>query len=279
MIASSGRMTINGANAQGSATLLEGAVVETAAAQGRIQIGTTRLQLSPRAKAKVSASRVVLERGYADVLVPGSISIQARSLLVKPDTAQTKGRVALHGDKLVQVAATGGSWRVFNRGGVLVSRLEPGDTLDFEPVDLTDAPPSTAVGCVLKKDGKFIIFDQATRLVIELRGTGFEKEWGNRVQADGTARAAGQPGGSAQALFVTTLTRLETGGCQEVANAIQAQVPQQQAATPPRSGSAEVSRPSVGGGMSAGTKVAIAVAAVGGGAGGAVLATQKSRSN
>jgi len=288
MATSEASLKLNGAIVEGTATLTDGSVLETTEAPSRIQLNNgARLQLSANSRIRLNPNRLIVEQGYTDVVSPGPLTIEARSLQVKPESSQARGRVALHGANLVQVAAAQGSFRVFNASGVLVSNLLAGDAFDFEPQDQGPAPPSSALGCLLKKDNKWIIYDQATRLIVELQGSsGFEKEWGNRVQANGTARSAGQPGAATtQILYVTSLTRTSTGGCAEVATAIGVQAPGQAvapAATPAPGVAIKVPPPvpTAGGGMSAGTKVAIAAAVVGGGGGAAFALTQKkNRSN
>ena len=298
---SPGGFKLNNAPVSGSATLFDGSIIETTDAPSRLGLASgSTFQLSPNSRARLNSASLVLERGLADIL-PGKPSmVRARSLLITPVTPDSRGRISLTGANLVQVTAAAGAFRIYNASGVLISRLEPGDAFEFEPQDQGPAPPSSAIGCVLKKDNKFVIYDQSTRLTVELQGAGIEKEWGNRVQANGTARSTGQPGtATTQVLFITSLTRLEAGGCAEVASAINAQLPNQpttaasktaatktaatSAPKPTAPASAATSTPkptspaSVAktappatktGGMSAGTKVAI-IAVVGGGAAGA----------
>jgi len=287
MATSESALKLNGSTVEGTATLTDGSILETTQAPSRIQLNNgARLQLSANSRVRLSPNRLILEQGFTDLVSPGSLTIEARSLQVKPDSDKARGRIALHGANLVQVAAAQGSFRVFNASGILVSNLLPGDAFEFEPQDQGAAPPSSALGCLLKKDNKWIIYDQATRLIVELQGgAGFEKEWGNRVQANGTARASGQPGaGTTQILYVTSLTRTATGGCSEIATAIGAQSTGQvvaPAATPAPGVAIRVPppAPTSGGGMSAGTKVAIIGGVVAGGGAAGYLATQKSRSN
>ncbi|MBK5290706.1 MAG: hypothetical protein JJE04_03295 [Acidobacteriia bacterium] len=277
---SPGGFKLNNAAVTGSATLFDGSIIETVDSPSRLGLASgASFQLSPNSRARLHHSRLVLERGFADVLPGKASTIEARSLLITPASSDSRGRIALRGANLVRVAAASGAFRVYNASGVLISRLEPGDALEFEPQDQGPAPPSSAFGCVLKKDNKFVIFDQSTRLTVELQGAGIEKEWGNRVQANGTARSTGQPGtATTQVLFVTSLTRLETGGCSEVASALNAQLPNQPApstanpATPTSVSTAPPATKSTG--MSAGTKVAIVAAVAGGGGAAAYLATQ-----
>ena len=144
--------------------------------------------------------------------------------------------------------------------------------LQFEPQVAGAAAPSSFLGCLLRKEGKFILYDQTTRIVVELRGTGFEREWGNRVQVNGTTDTTATSDVGAQVVDVTSITRFAEGGCSPVAKVISAELPagaSQQPSTVPAKPAPQ------GGGMSAGTTVAV-VTALGAGAGvGAYFATKK----
>lgn len=263
-----GDFLLNEARVSGNATLTDGAVIQTVGAPSVLRLNRgARVDLSGGARARVFADRLVLEAGYSDIRGAAQYAIEAASLRIAPVSADTAGRVVRQGEKIVQVGVAQGSVRVFNSGGVLVANVFPDSPLEFEPQVVSAAPPSSFAGCLLRKQDKWILYDQTTRIVVELRGTGFDKEWGNRVQVIGTTDTSAQSEVGAQVVDVTSLTRLAQGGCEGVANLIGAALPK----TPLPAGPA----PAAGGGMSAGTKVAI-VAVVGGGAGaGAYFATRK----
>src|SRR5262249_11170660 len=98
-------------------------------------------------------------------------------------------------------------------------------------------------------------------------GAGFEKEWGNRVEVTGTARAGST---SMQVIQVGNLKRTGEGGCLTVASQTGSQLPGDQPATTQPSVSSPSKAPvpkASGGGMSAGTKIAIVAVVIGAGAG------------
>jgi hypothetical protein len=284
-IAAEGEFRLNNSTIRGNATLINtsaGAVVEALEVPSRLHLnGGGRIQLAPGSRALVWPDRLVIEKGGADFTVPRRFSVEARSLRISPEASSAKASVALRSERTVQLAALDGRLRVHTAAGILVSNVAAGTALALTPQIAGQAAPSSLAGCVLKKDDKWILYDTVARIVVELRGTGFEKEWGNRVQANGTARAAAQRAGSAvQVLDVTSVTLIEAGGCVEVARTIGARLPlgaQQAAASAPKPATAP--RPTEGEGMSAGTKIAILAGAGGGAAAGLVLTRQSSRSN
>jgi hypothetical protein len=135
----------------------------------------------------------------------------------------------------------------------------------------------TRTGCLLYKDGRFLLQDQNTQEVLEIRGDALAGQVGNRVTVSGTASAL-RPALTAASGIVnaSTVTLQETGGCLSVAAALDAQteVTNAAAAPPPNqpaAAPAKVPAPAPKGGMSTGAKVAI-IAVIGGGGAGAAIA-------
>jgi hypothetical protein len=288
-ITSEGEFRLNHSTIRGNATLVnlpDGAVVESLNVPSRLRLtGGGRIELAPGARARVWADRLVLEKGDTGFTIPPRYSIEARTLRFSPQENSAEARLALRSDKTVQVAALNGRLRVQTASGILVSNVHAGMSVAFTPQFTGQAVPSSVIGCLLKKDEKWIVYDPAAQITVELVGSGFEKDWGNVVQANGTARASAQGRSNVQVLDVTSVTQIESQSCAEVATKINAQLPpgtQPTTAAAPKPAPGTVPRPPVGvegGGMSAGTKVAI-IGGVGAGAGvGAVLATRSSRSN
>ncbi|MCP5115006.1 MAG: hypothetical protein GY953_29605, partial [bacterium] len=125
--------------------------------------------------------------------------------------------------------------------------------------------------------GIWVIYDQTTRMVVELRGDEgqFEPEWGNRVQVIGTTATSAESEVGAQIVDVSTLARVGAGGCSTVAAAIAGELPASAAPGPAAGAPRPTPTPSSGSGMSAGTKIAIVAAIGGGGAAAAVVLTKK----
>jgi hypothetical protein len=142
----------------------------------------------------------------------------------------------------------------------------------------------TRTGCLLSKDGRFLLQDQNTQEVLEIRGNDLAAQVGNRVTINGTASALRPALAIASGMLnATTVTLRETGGCLSVAAALDAQTeptnaaagatPSQPAAAPAK---APVSAPKTG--MSTGAKVAI-IAVIGGGGAGAAIALAGKKSS
>jgi hypothetical protein len=131
-------------------------------------------------------------------------------------------------------------------------------------------------GCMVYKDGRFLLQDQTTQEVIELSGPDLAANVGNRVEARGAASSA-RPGvaPATSVMNVASIAPQSQGGCLSVAAALNARtdVP---AGAPPAAGGAKPAAsgsptaPAAHKGLSTGAKVGIAAAVAGGGAGAAL---------
>ncbi len=252
-----------------NATLFDGSLLETGEALSRIRLDNgASVVLAAGAKARVRRDHLELEAGGGEVI--GRYPVYARRLRIEPESDDAKLRIVLAGDDAVQVAALTGSLRVFNAGGVHIANMPAGTALQFEAQVGELAPPSNFVGCVLKKEGVFVLYDRTTRLLVELRGNfDFAAHWGDQVQIAGTTDTAAESKVASQVVDVSTLTPFAKGGCAPVAAAVGAEAPPGAAAP-----KAPAPQPKPSGGMSAGTKVVIIGAIAGGGAAAAIIATQ-----
>ena len=284
IVTANGDFQLNNATVNGNATVFDGAIIETRATASLLRLNDgQRIELSAKTRAKVHRDRLVLESGMSDLSSPGKYQVEAGVFRIAPATPDSGARVARPSENVVQVAALNGSVKVYNAKGLLLANVFPDSALSLEAQQTGAAPPSSFLGCLLKKQGKFVLYDQTTRIVVELRGGGFEAEWGNRVQVIGTTDTMAQSTVAAQVVDVTSVTRFAEGGCSPVATAIGAELPSgapteapaaRPAATQP---AAKIPAPK-GGGMSAGAKVAIVMLAGGGGAAAAILATKSKES-
>jgi hypothetical protein len=133
----------------------------------------------------------------------------------RPDCRWRPGatvRVQLTGPQRVVVAARDGGVRVSNSGGVLIARLDSGREMTFEPQDSGGAAATKVSGILALKDGKFVVVDRATNVMMQLQGAGLEAEVGNLVEITGTVdSAAPTVPGASQLIDVTDIKRLTKG--------------------------------------------------------------------
>lgn len=142
----------------------------------------------------------------------------------------------------------------------------------FKNVAFQPAQGQTAhTGCMVYKNGHFLVQDQTTQEVIEISGRDLAANVGNRVEVRGAASGATVIAPATTAMSVTSVAVVAQGGCLSVAATLDAttDAPAAAAAAPASSPSPSPS-PTVHTGMSTGAKIAIVGAIAGGGAGAAL---------
>jgi len=218
---SSGSFEVNHSRVAGSATLFDGATVETTNSNSDIQLQTgARVRLSPWTRAEVFAARLVLQAGLSALDSAPGFVVEAGPLHVSPGEAGAAGRIRLTDGSKVTVAALRGTLQVSNTSGLLLARVAAGTSLDFHPEDGPGAA-TRVTGCLLEKAGSIMIAEQLTGMVMQLDGAGLRQELGNRVEIVGTAESAGTPGANtAPRIRVAAIRRIEQGGCGSAAKKI-----------------------------------------------------------
>jgi len=218
-VVANGSFQIDHARVWGNATLFDGSVIETAAASSQIRLNQgVQMRLSSSTRATVFEKKLVLESGYSQLDSWANYELEARSLHVAPSARDTVALVRMADDRKVVVAALHGAVRVTNSIGLLIANIEAGKSLEFEPQEAGAAAPTQATGCLLSKDGAFILAEQTANLVLELKGSGLDQELGNRVEIAGQAeKTAPTVAGASQLIKVAQLKRIAKGGCSSVA--------------------------------------------------------------
>jgi len=218
-----GSFQVDHAHVWGNATLFDGNLVETGQASSRLKLENgVAMQLASDSRARVYQSRLVLEKGTGQ-LESINYLIEADSLRVSPDSPGSVARVQVGGGNRIIVAAYQGSVRVSNNQGVLVAKLETGRELAFEPQAEGTAALTKVSGCLLRKDGQFVIVDAATNVVFQLQGAALEANLGSHVEITGSAiTQAPTVAGVSQVVNVTDVKLVSKGGCASAAKQIAA---------------------------------------------------------
>jgi hypothetical protein len=245
IVTASGHFNVEGSQVWGNATLFDGATVETSTA----------------------SSELALRNGVKVQLGAGSRARVWQNRLVLEKGA-------------AQLAAPGSfEVRVLNNANLIRAPFRGGAAFQEAPGQ------SVHAGCIVYKDGRFLLQDQTTQEVIELAGPDLAPNVGNRVEARGavsSARPVVAPATSV--LNVASIAPQSQGGCLSVASALNARtdVPVSAATSPSPAGVKppvpdSATAPAVHTGMSTGAKIGIVGAIAGGGAGAALaLAGKKS---
>jgi hypothetical protein len=277
-ITASGHFTVQGSQFWGNATLFDGATVETGAASSELALPNgVKVQLGARSRARVYATHLALEAGTGQVAAPVAagpafsehavFEVDAAGLAVWPATAGSRVRVGVA--RRVEVAALAGSARVSGRNGVLLASIPAGRRMSFA-FQAAQNGALTRTGCLVYKDGHYVLQDENTQEIVELLGPDLRANLGNRVQVIGTASTTKPDVTPATSVMnVSSVSPQQQGGCLVVASTLGARTDVPAAGAP--GGAPQAPAPvAKTGGMSTGAKVGIVAAIAGGGAGAAI---------
>jgi hypothetical protein len=242
IVTASGHFSVEGSEVWGNATLFDGATVETGAA----------------------SSDLALRNG-----VRLQLGAESRARIWKDRVVLEKG--------VAQLAAPGSfAVSVLNHANLIRAPYRAGAAFQAA------AGQAVHTGCMVYKNGRYLLQDQNTQEVIELTGPDLAANVGNRVEARGSASSA-RPGvvPATSVMNVAAIAPQSQGGCLSVAAALDARTdvpagaaPSTAAAKPATAPSStspsSTSAPKVHTGMSTGAKIAIVGAVAGGGAGAAL---------
>jgi hypothetical protein len=283
IITASGHFALDSSRIWGNATLFDGATVQTDSASSSIALRNgTKLQLAAGSRARVWENRLLVEKGVGQISAAPAYEIEAAGLTIHTATPDARVRVAFN--HTVEVASLSGAVRVTTSAGLLLAALPAGRAMLFDP-QASNTGVVTRTGCLVYKDGHYILQDENTQEVIELSGPPaitqeLQKNTGDRVEITGPVSGT-RPAVSiaTSAITVSKVTNKSSGGCLSVAAALNAQTEAPANASAASSGSAAPSGSSAPAhtGMSTGAKIGIVAAIAGGGAGAAIaLAGKKS---
>ena len=182
IITASGHFTLERSQVWGNATLFDGAMVETGAASSDVTLRSgARLQLGAASRARVWENRVSIEKGVGQVTAPPSYEVDAAGLKIRGAGAGARLRVGLSDS--VEVTALAGGAQVASSSGALLAAIPAGRSMSFS----MQAGALTRTGCLLYKDGRFILQDENTQEVVEVNGPDLALNAGNRVELTGRA--------------------------------------------------------------------------------------------
>ena len=152
---------------------------------------------------------MILEKGLGQLDKAENFRVEARGLIIQPETGKASARVMLGSGARVEVAALTGSFRVYNHeraGGEPGVRQGPG--IRAAAVE----SPSKLTGCLAIRGTHYLLTDETTNVIVELNGPGLDREKGNRVEVTGGMDPAATPVSDAsQFIRVTGVKRLSKG--------------------------------------------------------------------
>lgn len=232
IVTASGHFTLEGSQVWGNATLFDGVIVET----------------------NLASSDLALRNG-----VKLQLGAQSRARIWQNRMVLEKGAAQLAAPASFEVS-------VLNHANLIRAPYRTGAAFQAA------AGQTVHAGCMVYKNGRFLLQDQTTQEVIELFGPDLAPNVGNRVEARGSASSAGVVPATS-VMNVASIAPQSQGGCLSVAAALDARTDVPVTGVPTTAGPPTPTSspaPAVHTGISTGAKVAIVAAIAGGGAGAAI---------
>jgi hypothetical protein len=191
-----GDIRVDNATVSGNSTIFSGSVVETGDARSHITLNTGgRVVLISGTRAALYQDRFVLQKGATDIAAASALRIEAGQLRISAP-ANSRLQVGMNGTDEVQVAAVSGQAEVRNSSGILIARVLQGEGVRLRG---QDAPGSSSKlsGTLSRRNGRFFLTDETSRVTVELRGTGLERVVGSKIQVTGQTMSGVTPAAGA----------------------------------------------------------------------------------
>ncbi len=281
IITASGHFTLERSVVWGNSTLFDGVTVETQGASSELALRNgAKLQLGAASRAKVWQNRLLLEKGVGQIAGPSSYGIEAGGLSVHAGSDNARVRVGM--TDRIEVISIAGTARVMGRSGVLLAAIPSGRRMSFA-MQAAENGVVTRTGCLLYKDGHYILQDENTQEVLEVSAPNLADNVGNRVEVTGATSSAKPAVAIATiSLVATNVVQKSQGGCLSAASALDAKTeiaPGSAAATDPLpAGAGAAAAVGAHTGLSTGAIVGIVAAGGGAAAAAGVLAMGKKSS-
>jgi len=181
-----GSFRLDNAAVRGNGTIFEGSLIETGRARGELQLsGGTIMELGLESRGQVYRDRLVLQKGIGEIRDASGFGVEASTLRIVAEEKGAVGRVEIMDANKIQVAALRGNFRVTNANGIMIAALAAGRALEFETKGAGASAPSTLTGCLVKRDGHYILTDDTTGVTVELKGGALDKYEGHKIEVTG----------------------------------------------------------------------------------------------
>jgi len=212
-----GTFAVNKTQVSGSATLFDGALVETGKASSRLDLANgSHLNLNANSSVELKASGAVLKTGSGELGAVTGFSLEARTLRIETGGANATADVRLNGERNVLVKALNGPVRVFSKTGVLVALVNAGMGVTLDPYA---APPEDfdMSGCLLAQSAGPLFGLAVDNVLYQVSGPNLNANVGNRVHIAGASTGGATLDGASALVNVTKLEMTDVAGCQAAA--------------------------------------------------------------
>ena len=203
-----GNMRVDNYLVKGNATLFNGSVVETDDATANLRLNKgTQITLSTNSRGTMYSDHAVLQQGETQVIASNSFQLQASTVRVFPNQANSIGVVSIKPDNTVEVATLSGSFGISSNNGIMLANVRPGRSVSFAmQVPAASQTAFSGLGIVSFENGVYYLTtDEDVKYVLSCHE--FHRFVGDKVYVTGTvAVPAGQsPGAQGTTLCVKSM--------------------------------------------------------------------------
>lgn len=208
IVQSAGEFRVANSAVFGNGTIFEGDRIESAAWSAVDLPGHGRVRLGPASRADIYRKRTVLHSGTGVVQSADRHAIEAGLFRISPANRDSVVQVELTSPGMVAVSARSGFALVHSQAGVLLASVRPGLALSLGGQGGAGSSLKMT-GTIQKSDDKFLLTDEDSKTVVELKGQNLASYSGKRVTIIGAViPGAVAAAGAAQVVSVTTVSVL-----------------------------------------------------------------------
>src|SRR5579862_3215411 len=192
LVVSSGDFQIDGFRARGNGSLLSGTTVDDLKSPTHVSLtNRTRFDLAPEAQGQIFSDRLVLKKGMTQVWPADGFAVVANGLRMDSVAALSNFRVWRLDEMTISVTSVSGMAAAQTAAGTPVAQIPEGQTREVSVVS----------GCLGEVKSHYLVRDQTTKVVVEVKGPDVAGHMNRRVQITGVVDAVTPPVGGATLLI------------------------------------------------------------------------------
>ncbi len=209
LVVSPGDFQIDGSRARGNGSLMSGTTVDDLKSPTHVSLtNRTRFDLAPEAQGQIFSDRLVLKKGRAQVWPADGFAVEANGLRMDSLAAASNFRVWRLDEMTISVTAVSGMAAAQTAAGAPVAQIPEGQTREVSVVS----------GCLGEARSHFLIRDQITKMLVEVKGPDIASHLNRRVKITGVVDTATPPvAGATRLIREAVLTDLPGEACRPVA--------------------------------------------------------------
>ena len=209
LVVSPGDFQIDGFRARGNGSLLSGTTVDDLQSPTHVSLTNhTRFDLAPEAQGQIFADRLVLKKGMAQVWPAAGFAVVANGLRMDSNAASPHFRVWRLDEMTISVTSVSGMAAAQTAAGTPVAQIPEGQTREVSIVS----------GCLGEVKSHYLVRDQSTKMLIEVKGPDVASHLNRRVNITGVVDAVTPPvAGATRLIHEAVLTDLPGEACKAAA--------------------------------------------------------------